>query len=116
MSASDHLQPRQFFHGTRYEMGVGDELTAENARRADPGYPPHIRHVWATTKPLIAATHATKSGPQYWDSGHVYQVEPIHPDDVEIDPLDNGSKTSFRSPTGFRVTQDLGSPAKLWDR
>lgn len=116
MTASDHLSGPQFFHGTKHTLELGQELTSSGAKQADPEYPRHIQHVWATTKPLVAATHATKHGKEYWDKGHVYQIEPLHPEDVEQDPLDNGSKTSFRSPTGFRVTRDMGSPGQLWDQ
>lgn len=114
MAAEDHLSPKQFYHGTKHTFEPGQELTAAGAKQSDSSYPGHIRHVWATTKPLLAATHATKHGREYWDSGHVYKVEPMHPDDVEQDPLDNGNKTSFRSPTGFRVVEHMGTPTQLW--
>jgi hypothetical protein len=112
MSASDNLNDRQFYHGSAHHFEIGQELTAEGARQANPAYPPHIRHVWAATKPLVAASHGTKLST--WDSGHVYQVEPLHPEDVELDPLGNGA--SVRSPSGFRVVRNIGSPAQLWDR
>lgn len=114
MTASDHLSPQQFFHGTKHSLQPGQELTADAARQADPSYPSHIQHVWVTTKPLAAATHATKHGRQYWDQGHVYQVEPLHPEDVEVDPLDNGNRNSWRSSSGFRVVRHAGTPAQLW--
>jgi hypothetical protein len=106
----------QLYHGTKARVEPGRELTAAGARQANPDYPGHIRHVWVTTKPLSAAMHAAKHGKEYWDTGHVYQVEPLYPEDVELDPLDNGNKASFRSPTGFRVMRDIGSPAWLWER
>ena len=31
MAASDHLQPKQFFHGTSAQFNPGDELTPEGA-------------------------------------------------------------------------------------
>jgi hypothetical protein len=104
-----------WYHGTKYVLAPGQELSATGARQADPSYPGHIRHVWVTTKPLAAAMHATKHGREYWDLGHVYQVEPVVPADVELDPLDNGNRASWRSPTGFRVVRDMGTPAQLWD-
>jgi len=116
-SAAERPRPPggPWYHGTKHELAPGQELTATGARQADSGYPGHIRHVWVTTKPLAAAMHATKHGTEYWDSGHVYQVEPLAPADVEIDPLDNGNGASWRSPTGFRVIRDIGTPTQLWE-
>jgi hypothetical protein len=113
MSAGQSLPAGEFYHGTKDRFEPGEHLTATGARQANPYYP---RHVWATAKPLSAATHATKHGREYWDTGRVYQVEPLLPEDVELDPLDNGNKASFRSPSGFRVVRDMGSPAQLWER
>lgn len=103
-----------YYHGTRYALEVGQELTASGARRANPAYPRHIRHAWVTTGVLNAVAHATKHGREFWDAGHVYLVEPLSPADVELDPLDNGSRSSWRSTAGFRVVRDMGTPAQLW--
>jgi hypothetical protein len=103
-----------YYHGTACSLEPGTLLTADGARRADPSYPAHIRHVWATTLPLVAASHATKNGgPASWDTGHVYEVEPIA-SDVEPDPMCGSA--SWRSPSGFRVVRRVGSPAELWAR
>ena len=115
MAAPDHLSPMQFYHGTKYTFEAGQELTATGAKQADSSYPEHIQHVWATTKPLAAATHAIKHGKEYWDSGRVYQFTSLRSDDVELDPLDNGNKSSYRSPSGFRVVKNMGSSSKLWN-
>ncbi len=113
MSGDENLSAGQFCHGTKYTFEPGQEITARGAKQADSSYPGHIQHVWVSTKPLAASTHAIKHGREYWDLGHVYQVEPLHSADVELDPLDNGNKASYRSRSGFRVIRNMGSPANL---
>lgn len=96
MTASDHTQPRQFYHGSSSVFSPGDDLTPRE------GY----EHVWAIGKPLAAANHAwarQKPGAP----GRVYEVSPMS-DDLEPDPIMPGT-SSVRSRSGFRVTRDLGN-------
>jgi 8-oxo-dGTP diphosphatase len=110
--AAAAVPPGPYFHGTKDELQVGDEVSADAARARHPEYPAHIQHAWASTKPLVASTHATKHGREYWDTGHVYEVAPLG-DDVEHDPISDRSG-DVRSRAGFRVVRHVGTPTELW--
>jgi hypothetical protein len=106
MSASDHTGQQfsgtagTYFHGSSHVFDPGEALTPRE------GY----GHVWASGKPMLAARHA-------WSRqipgapGRVYEVRAMA-DDVEPDPI-MPETSSVRSPTGFRVTRDLGNAEDL---
>jgi hypothetical protein len=110
MTASDHLNPQQFFHGTVAEDL--DEVTPRGEGR-------YFRsdhegtHAFATTD-VDDAWHYAEKAWHHASSGvpRVYQVEPLG--DVEKDPHEqNYSGKWHRSKTGFGVVGEVPMPEHM---
>lgn len=78
MTASEHLSPGQFFHGSGNAYQPGDELNEEGARQAGGG-----GRVWLTPNHRVAAHYARLNAMgrrEYFGDGearpHVYEVQP----------------------------------------
>lgn len=108
MSATDHLNPRQF-HGSTSVFQPGDVLTPEGARAH--GHYERISRgfVHFSTDPGTAADYAEARAKDYGGSPHVYQVQSLG--EHEHDP---GSAWPTRRSTGpLRVVREM--PEHEWD-
>lgn len=97
MSATDHLNGDQFFHGTRHKLKPGQVLTGGHAQ-SNQGYGQPGEHVYFSQHKHIAGVFAEAgNGPEHdWDAKpRVYQVHPV--DAHEPDPLESPEVASFRS-------------------
>lgn len=130
MSASDHLSPTQFYHGTAHPFSPGDLVetghvvtsaynqagSMDNVGEGGRGLYNH-----ATTARGIAENYAYRAhGKDRWIAGKegrephspkVFQVE--FTGDHELDPQDNDS-TAYRSRSPMRIVRQL-SQADLDD-
>jgi hypothetical protein len=90
VAADEHLG-MQFFHGTTAVMSPGDVV--EPRHQEDRG-----------ESVAFAATHRDVAS-TYGRGGHVYEVEPLDPDEVQV------YKSSYQalSRKGFRVKSRVGS-------
>jgi hypothetical protein len=108
MSAADHLNPQQFYHGTRYKFTPGTELSTGAAPRGNQGYGATDK-VYYTSDRRLAMDYALNA---YGPKGNtdaparVYQVNPMagHEPDPNEDP-----GTSFRADS-VRVVRQSGKP------
>lgn len=87
MSASDNLQPRQFYHGSPWKI-------TDQVEPTDQGH--YARRAYFTTNWDTARAYAITPGR---DKGYVYTVEPTGPATV-----DEYEKDSFKSEYPLRVT------------
>lgn len=80
MAASDHLNPRQFFHGTAAPLKAGDTLVpGSQLGGTSSTYGAEHEHAQGVhvTDDMHAARHfAEESAMRYGGTPHVYQVEP----------------------------------------
>lgn len=80
MSASAHLQPRQFYHGTLAEdLQPGDLIESPRSRGVEPHSPDvsSSRHNYFTTNPDVADWAAAGARNQAgYGTKNVYHVEP----------------------------------------
>lgn len=108
MTASDHLSPAQFYHGTTHSFEPGQEMTVEGAA---PHHHERISQGWLhfTDTPGRAADYAEGRAHDYGGTPRVYQVEPVG--EHEHDPGD--AWESARSKQPLRVVREL--PAHEWD-
>lgn len=93
MTADEHLNPQQFYHGTNKELNVGDVVVPSG----DSGYK---RWAYATLKPQHAKTFGS----------NVYTVKPV--DDVSpprwMERYDNEPRMQeVTSRAGFQVVSKL---------
>lgn len=91
MSASDHLNPVQFYHGSASKFAPGDELQDAHSTTSLSG-----ANYYASKK-----AHEKKRA-----MGHVYQVQPS--EDVEKDTSDPGVDDQYRS-SRLRVVRKMYS-------
>ena len=108
MAASDHLSPKQFFHGTIETLKPGDVIK------------PRISgHAWASTDLPAVVEHTrdrTISGLGAADNdgewpvhhGNVYEVEPVDPAAVEGPGL-SATAGAVASKKGFKVKSQVAS-------
>lgn len=110
MSAQDHLQPMQFFHGTTAELRPGSHIrpAAESGLPANFSGYGNEAHAYATASLPSASTYAEHALDWAYnrDAGHgktsrVYQVEPTG--DYEPDPDDTNQ--AYRTQSSWRVTR-----------
>lgn len=74
MSASDNLQPQQFFHATHKDLEPGAKLRGGMVRGGLPrGEAWRDNRVWMADSPTLARQWTTGG------SGHVYEVQPNRP-------------------------------------
>lgn len=95
MGASDHLNPSQFFHGTRHTFSPGQELTPEGAAKSrNYGLQSSKNHVYMTSDVTRAHRFAANDETSDdYDRPHVYNVSPVG--HYEEDPHDKSP--SFRT-------------------
>lgn len=74
MAASDNLQPRQFFHGSKAKLEVGDELRPAPAPRFRDVVP---NRVYFSEHPWVAQNYAGNVAGLTEGHGHLYEVEPV---------------------------------------
>lgn len=91
MTASDHLQPRQFYHGSGADIPAGEDVEPR-------GYLKGWEFAHFTSDKKEARDYATRVGTR---RGFVYNVEPTGP--IERDHTDD-SQTAFRSRQSLRIT------------
>ena len=118
MSASDHLSPQQFFHGSHKKFKPGDVLlppsrTGEEARShpdIDPSEFNNREHVYMTDSPESAASYASDKG-----GTHVYEVEPhkdVHEDPESAVTGETGTYRASKAVVKRRVRVKPTSPTK----
>lgn len=88
MSADEHLNPQQFFHGTRHTFTPGQELTPEGAAKSrNYGLQSSKGHVYMTSDVTRAHGFAANSETgDVHDRPHVYEVSSVG--GHEEDPYD----------------------------
>lgn len=105
MAGTPRLDDGPFFHGTRAELGIGDQLTA--------GYPSNYKpqiimnHVYFTALrdgAGLAAEIAAMLGPEGGEP-HVYRVEPTG--EFENDPNVTDKKFPGNPTRSFRTTAPM---------
>lgn len=100
MSAQDHLNPKQFFHGTNVELKPGEYVLPPEKTGAQPHSHPDIpaeefnnaAHVYVSTSLQAAQNFASDKG-----GSNVYEVEPHS--DIHKDPESEytGDEDSYRA-------------------
>jgi len=87
MSASDYLQPRQFYHGTRHEFTPGDLVDPGREQNPDPS---------------ASGPYAYVSPDKSFASGYgkVYKVEPTGP----VERVPHGASLEYQTAHPLRVT------------
>lgn len=73
MAAIENLQPRQFFHGSKVKLEVGDELRPAPAPRFRDAVP---NRVYFSEHPWVAQNYAGSVAGLREGHGHLYEVEP----------------------------------------
>lgn len=94
MSADDHLNPRQFFHGTKREI-TGDTI--------EPGHEPNF-DISIPGKVYMSGTRA-KARKYAGSSGRVFRVEPTGP--YEHDDNLPSNHASFQSDHPLRIVGEV---------
>jgi hypothetical protein len=93
MSASDHINDQQFYHGTYVELPVGAVLTP-GAERGVQNFPPAGDNTWVhmVTRPFNAVDWASDAARKAKKKNiHVYEVEPHTP------PVQNEGMPGFQT-------------------
>jgi hypothetical protein len=80
MTASDHLQPKQFYHGSNHEFEEGHHILPQSATgNRNYGFNgDRAQHVYVTTSRAVGRSYGS----------HLYEVEPngpLHEDIAEED-------------------------------
>lgn len=97
MSASDHLQPAQFYHGSQYRIDPGD--TVRTTALIEKFGPSSGRTRWNyfTTKKDVAEDYASHPDAP----GYIHAVEPTG--SYERDPVDPPGYEAYRSSHPLKV-------------
>lgn len=106
MSAHDHLNRVQFYHGTTAELGQGDTIEPghpENYPVDEKTYPNPGSDVYFTSNQRMAQGYADRASGKRGGYPKVYEVEPTG--DYEPHPPD--STHGYRSGSPLRVLRKL---------
>jgi hypothetical protein len=101
MSAGDHLNPQQFFHGTTetFDHVLPNDVHGKNEGFGTVHPQSSAAHAYATTDPNQAFVYAMHTQGKWGGIAKVWKVEPMG--DYEPDVQ---SPNSYRSRAGWRVT------------
>jgi hypothetical protein len=97
MTASDHLNPDQFFHGSRHTLKPG-QIMEGGVHESNQGYGQPGEHVYFTGRADVAAHFAAAGyGPKHNQDAvpKIYQVEPVG--EHETDPDEEPEFKSYRA-------------------
>lgn len=101
MAATDHLNPRQFYHGTAVPLAPGDHV--------EPGHPPNYDttvsepgHVYFTDSPRHAEHYADHAWAMNASAGRAPAVYPVEP----TGDYDNPYPHVYRSTSPLRIKDD----------